>query len=57
VYIAKSGEIELAKSEIFQSILDDFLAAGIEMNGPHIFAKVDHVQQYNPKMPNSSYNN
>ncbi|MGB3107529.1 mechanosensitive ion channel family protein [Sphingobacterium siyangense] len=57
VYIAKSGEIELAKSEIFQSILDDFLAAGIEMNGPHIFAKVDLVQQYNPKMPNSSYNN
>lgn len=53
VYIAKSGEIELAKSEIFQSILDDFLAAGIEMNGPHIFAKVDHVQQYNPKMPNN----
>ncbi len=50
VYIAKSAEIELAKSEIFQSILDDFLAAGIEMNGPHIFAKVDHVQQYNPKM-------
>jgi len=53
VYIAKSAEIELAKSEIFQSILDDFLAAGIEMNGPHIFAKVDHVQQYNPKMPNN----
>ncbi|WP_426789484.1 mechanosensitive ion channel domain-containing protein [Sphingobacterium sp. WOUb80] len=53
VYIAKSAEIELAKSEIFQSILDDFLAAGIEMNGPHIFAKVDHVQQYNPKMSNN----
>lgn len=53
VYIAKSAEIELAKSEIFQSILDDFLAAGIDMNGPHIFAKVDHVQQYNPKMTNN----
>jgi Small-conductance mechanosensitive channel len=53
VYIAKSAEIELAKSEIFQSILDDFLAAGIEMNGPHIFAKADHVQQYNPKMSNN----
>ena len=53
IYIAKSAEIELAKSEIFQSILDDFLAAGIEMNGPHIFAKVDHVQQYNPKMSNN----
>ncbi|WP_343555024.1 mechanosensitive ion channel domain-containing protein [Sphingobacterium sp.] len=53
VYMAKSAEIELAKSEIFQSILDDFLAAGIDMNGPHIFAKVDHVQQYNPKMTNN----
>lgn len=52
VYIQKSAEIELAKSEIFQLILDDFLAAGIEMNGPHIFAKADHVQQYNPIMPN-----
>ncbi|MGE8429593.1 MAG: mechanosensitive ion channel domain-containing protein [Sphingobacterium sp.] len=57
VYIARSAEIELAKSEIFQLILDDFLAAGIEMNGPHIFAKVDHVQQYNPKAPNNSHEN
>ncbi|WP_286842202.1 MULTISPECIES: mechanosensitive ion channel family protein [Sphingobacterium] len=57
VYIARSAEIELAKSEIFQLILDDFLAAGIEMNGPHLFAKVDHVQQYNPKAPNNSHEN
>lgn len=46
VYISKSAEIELAKSEIYQLILNDFLAAGIEMNGPHLFAKVDHVPQY-----------
>lgn len=49
VYISKSGEIELAKSEIYQHILNDFLAAGIDMNGPHLFAKVDHVPQYQPK--------
>ncbi|RKO70938.1 mechanosensitive ion channel family protein [Sphingobacterium puteale] len=49
VYISKSAEIELAKSEIYQHILNDFLAAGIEMNGPHLFAKVDHVPQYQPK--------
>lgn len=49
VYISKSGEIELAKSEIYQHILNDFLAAGIEMNGPHLFAKLDHVPQYQPK--------
>jgi len=49
VYISKSGEIELAKSEIYQHILNDFLAAGIEMNGPHLFAKLDHVSQYQPK--------
>lgn len=46
VYISRSAEIELAKSEIYQLILNDFLAAGIEMNGPHLFAKVDHVPQY-----------
>ncbi len=46
VYISKSAEIELAKSEIYQLILNDFLVAGIEMNGPHLFAKVDHVPQY-----------
>lgn len=49
VYISKSGEIELAKSEIYQHILNDFLAAGIEMNGPHLLAKLDHVPQYQPK--------
>jgi small-conductance mechanosensitive channel len=49
VYISKSGEIELAKSEIYQHILNDFLAAGIDMNGPHLLAKVDHVPQYQPK--------
>jgi len=27
-------------------ILNDFLTAGIEMNAPHIFAKVDHTPQY-----------
>ncbi|GEM63336.1 ion channel [Sphingobacterium faecium NBRC 15299] len=46
VYITKSGEIELAKSEIFQLILNDFLAAGIEMNAPHIYSKVDFVPQF-----------
>lgn len=55
VYISKSGEIELAKSEIYQHILNDFLAAGIEMNGPHLFAKVDHVPQYQPKNTDKSY--
>jgi small-conductance mechanosensitive channel len=55
VYISKSGEIELAKSEIYQHILNDFLAAGIEMNGPHLFAKVDHVPQYQPKNTDTSY--
>lgn len=46
VYISQSAEIALAQSEIFQLILNDFLAAGIEMNAPHIFAKVDHTPQY-----------
>jgi small-conductance mechanosensitive channel len=46
VYISKSGEIELAKSEIYQHILNDFLAAGIEMCAPHIFTKVDPIPQY-----------
>jgi len=55
VYISKSGEIELAKSEIYQHILNDFLAAGIEMNGPHLFAKVDHVPQYQHKNTDTSY--
>ncbi|WP_367210027.1 mechanosensitive ion channel family protein [Sphingobacterium sp. R2] len=51
VFIERSAEIEFAKSEIFQFILDDFLAAGIDMNGPHIYAKAEHVQQYNPNKP------
>lgn len=46
VYISQSGEIPLAQSEIFQLILNDFLAAGIEMNAPHIFSKVEHVPQF-----------
>nr|WP_315399007.1 mechanosensitive ion channel domain-containing protein [uncultured Sphingobacterium sp.] len=46
VYISQSAEIALAQSEIFQLILNDFLAAGIEMNAPHIFAKVNHTPQY-----------
>lgn len=46
VYISQSAEIALAQSEIFQLILNDFLAAGIEMNAPHIFTKVDHTPQY-----------
>jgi len=46
VYISKSGEIDLAKSEIYQHILNDFLAAGIEMCAPHIFTKVDPIPQY-----------
>jgi small-conductance mechanosensitive channel len=46
VYISQSAEIALAQSEIFQLILNDFLAAGIEMNAPHIFTKVDHVPQF-----------
>lgn len=46
VYITKSAEIDLAKSEIYQLILDDFLAAGIEMNSAHIYAKTDFVEQY-----------
>lgn len=46
IYISQSAEIALAQSEIFQLILNDFLAAGIEMNAPHIFAKVDHTPQY-----------
>ncbi|MDH5825903.1 mechanosensitive ion channel family protein [Sphingobacterium faecium] len=45
-FISQSGEIELAKSEIHQLILNDFLAAGIEMNAPHLFSKVDFVPQY-----------
>ncbi|WP_051959974.1 mechanosensitive ion channel family protein [Sphingobacterium sp. ML3W] len=45
-FISQSGEIELAKSEIHQLILNDFLAAGIEMNAPHLFSKVDLVPQY-----------
>jgi len=49
VYISKSGEIDLAKSEIYQLILNDFLAEGIEMNGPHLFSKVDYVPQYQDK--------
>ncbi|WP_104383075.1 mechanosensitive ion channel family protein [Sphingobacterium sp. HMA12] len=55
IYISKSGEIELAKSEIYQHILNDFLAAGIEMNGPHLFAKVDHVPQYQHKNPEKQH--
>ncbi|WP_293952116.1 MULTISPECIES: mechanosensitive ion channel family protein [unclassified Sphingobacterium] len=54
VFIERSAEIEFAKSEIFQFILDDFLAAGIDMNGPHIYAKAEHVQQYNPNMPSKT---
>ncbi len=57
VYIGKSGEIDQAKSEIFQLILDDFLAEGIDMNGPHIYAKAEHVQQYNPNMPGKTQEN
>lgn len=47
VYISRSGEIDLAKSEIYQLILNDFQAAGIDMNGPHLYAKVDHAQPFN----------
>lgn len=46
VYISQSAEIALAQSEIFQLILNDFLAAGIEMNAPHILTEVDHTPQY-----------
>ncbi len=53
VYISKSGEIELAKSEIFQHILNDFLAAGIEMSAPHIFTKVDPIPQYKSGLDNN----
>jgi len=49
--------IEFARSEIFQLILDDFLTAGIDMNGPHIYAKAEHVQQYNPNMPGKTQEN
>ncbi|QBQ41908.1 mechanosensitive ion channel [Sphingobacterium psychroaquaticum] len=46
VFISQSGEIDLAKSEIYQLILDDFLAAGIEMNGAHVYTKTDFIPQY-----------
>ena len=57
VFIERSAEIEFARSEIFQLILDDFLTAGIDMNGPHIYAKAEHVQQYNPNMPGKTQEN
>jgi len=49
VYISRSKEIDLARSEIYQLILNDFQNAGIDMNSPHLFAKADHVPQYSPK--------
>ncbi|MDQ1149510.1 mechanosensitive ion channel family protein [Sphingobacterium zeae] len=57
VFIERSAEIEFARSEIFQLILDDFLTAGIDMNGPHIYAKAEHVQQYNPNMHGKTQEN
>lgn len=57
VFIERSAEIEFARSEIFQLILDDFLTAGIDMNGPHIYAKAEHVQQYNPNIPGKTQEN
>lgn len=48
VYISKSGETDLARSEIYQHILNDFLAAGIEMAGPHLYAQLPAEEQYKP---------
>lgn len=46
VYISKSGETDLARSEIYQQILNDFLEVGIELNGPHLYAQMDFEPQY-----------
>ena len=49
VYISKSGEIDLARSEIYQEILNDFSREDIELNAPHLYAGVDFVPQYKMK--------
>lgn len=49
VYISKSGETDLARSEIYQQILNDFMAAGVEMNGPHLYAQMDFEPQHKPQ--------
>lgn len=49
VYISKSGEIDLARSEIYQEILNDFSREDIELNAPHLYAGMDFVPQYKAK--------
>lgn len=49
VYISKSGEIDLVRSEIYQEILNDFSREDIELNAPHLYAGVDFVPQYKMK--------